>query len=650
MAVELRSWQEHISEGTAPKIMIIGLDHDYDPDCHSFSTLLDQDRQMALLLNSIPFVNVHLARLTRKITGPPCSLKLEFDDDVMECDPIPSQTSICSATGRKEALITTHSASHWIGVDNCVAQFQNLDIDTHAQFVEPLFEKNTEPDKVENQESEDGITSHYFYQSVLVLWHKQGSFYMDIHHRPEYLLDQVERGAVPNSLAIVRAMISHSNCTELIICRLLNICLSLNVKMEALQLLNLMADKSIGIPSDDAAALISDVECILIGWTDCEEVIDKLLKCKPYQQLGHFATLAKQLLCRNCISGFLSVSNQTWNFLIEKFRTTGTFDNYNTLIACIQISFCTEEYSVTLKSEQFLSCFVQLPLVKQCRLIIDLKDMYQKNSTGRNFYLSLCRYVAVTFTTSYLLPSCDRLLILDCVVDLLRCFLLLDSNHGNIAEIFVENVCRQNSDENNHLLEKLLASMHNLNLTSQMVIQLLDSRITELSPLSEPEFTWSMKRAKFPDADKYPHIVEFLKSMKKDIVIKLDSFNNIQQAKDFIVFYFGVMEECVERGYSAMAEPKKKGKQISCTVVKTRHLHMALVKQFYAKMEELKRLKQLRAFYAISNPSYVESSFAGSTLQTSSGTSSEKTKADMTKKSISPLRIESTAPKKKKKK
>jgi hypothetical protein len=99
-----------------------------------------------------------------------------------------------------------------------------------------------------------------------------------------------------------------------------------------------------------------------------------------------------------------------------------------------------------------------------------------------------------------------------------------------------------------------------------------------------------------------------------------------------------------------MAEPKKKGKQISCTVVKTRHLHMALVKQFYAKMEELKRLKQLRAFYAISNPSYVESSFAESTLQTSSGTSSEKTKADMTKKSISPLCIESTAPKKKKKK
>ena len=78
MAVELRSWQEHISEGTTPKIMIIGLDHDYDPDCHSFSTLLDQDRQMALLLNSIPFVNVHLARLTRKITGLPCSLKLEL--------------------------------------------------------------------------------------------------------------------------------------------------------------------------------------------------------------------------------------------------------------------------------------------------------------------------------------------------------------------------------------------------------------------------------------------------------------------------------------------------------------------------------------------------------------------------------------------
>lgn len=134
---------------------------------------------------------------------------------------------------------------------------------------------------------------------------------MDIHHRPDYLLDQVERGAVPNPLVIVRAMISHSNFTELIICRLLNICLSLNAKMEALQLLSLMVEKSIGVPSDDAAALISDAECKLIGWTDCEDVIIKLLKCKPYQQLGHFASLAKQLLFRNCISGFLTVSNQT---------------------------------------------------------------------------------------------------------------------------------------------------------------------------------------------------------------------------------------------------------------------------------------------------------------------------------------------------
>jgi hypothetical protein len=650
MATELHSWQENISEGTPPKIMIVGLDHNYDPECHSFSTLLNQDRQTALLLGSIPFIDVHLARLTRKITGFPFSSleKLESDDDVIECDFIPSNKSISNDTGLKKLLTITHSTSHWIGVDNCVAQFQDLDIDIQAQFVKPLFEKKGKPDKVENQnqEPEGIVVSHCFYQSVLVFWPRKGSFYMDIHHRPDYLLDQLERGEVPNSLAIVRVMISHANFTDLTICRLLNICLSLNAKTEALQILDLMADKSIGIPSDDAAVLISDVECKLIGWTDCEVAINKLLKCKPYQQLSHFATLAKQLLCRVCISGFLNVSNQTWNFLMEQFRTTGTFNNYNALIACIQMSVCMEDpvSVIPSKAEQFLSCFIELSLVQQCCLIIDLKDIYQKNSTGKNFYLSLCRYVAVTFTSH---PnnnlSYNRLSIVDCVVDVLQCFLVLDCNPVNIAEIFIENVCRQHPGENNHLLEKLVASLNSLNLTSQIVIKLLDSRITELSSIRIPKFTWSMKDAKFPAADKYPEIVQFLQSTEKDATFKLDAIKNVQQTKDFIVRHFGVMEECVGRGYSAMAEPLKKGRNISCIIVKTRHLHMALVQQFDDKMEELERLRRLRAFYENSNPSYVESALGGSTPQLSLGASREGMKI------TSPVRNKYQVSKKKKK-
>lgn len=180
-----------------------------------------------------------------------------------------------------------------------------------------------------------------------------------------------------------------------------------------------------------------------------------------------------------------------------------------------------------------------------------------------------------------------------------------------------------------------------------MTNQLLDSRIAELSLFRKPEFTWSMKDVKFSDADKYPQIVEFLESAKKDATFKLDSIGSIQQAKDFNVCYFGVMEECVERGYSAMAEPLKKGKTISCVIVKTRHLHMALVQQFDAKMEELKRLKRLRAFYETSHPSYVGSELGGSTSQPSQpqslGVSCGKTKA------ANPLRIKFKTPKKKKK-
>lgn len=599
MTLELRVWQENVSENCRPKIMIIGLDRKYNPSRHSFSTLMGSDRQVALLMCSVPFVDVYLARLTRRIT------RIAFRGHQNAKSGVVQQSSATGNNGNfvemKEIQYVTHSASHWVGVDDCVTQFHNLDIDEEAQMVKPLFEKSTTPDKVQRQntKSREHILIHDFYQTVLILWPRQGSLYMDIHHRPDYVLDQLERGAIRNPLRTVRAMITHSEFMETRILSLLNLCLSLKAKKEALQLLQVMANKSIGVLSEYAAVLISDVACKLIGWTDCENVINKLLAIKPYEHLSHFLTLGRALLRHNCIIGFSSVSNQIWNFFMECVRSNGIPNSEKALSLCIEMAVCMEQSSALIqsRSEQFLSCFMTLPLLQQCHIIIDLKEIYKKNSAGQKFYLSLCRYVAVTVT------SCS-VSIIDCVVDVLGCFLLLEPEPVNIADIFLENICRSQRDacENNQLLEKLVASLHTLNLTTHTAVQLLDCRISQLSSLRKPKFSWSMKEAKFPDAVKYPAIAEFLQSSGKSVILKLDQISKMREAKDFIRVSFEVMDDCVRRGYSAVAVATKSGRSIYCDIVKTRHLHTFLTEQFEAKMDELKRLKQLRPIVGCSNP------------------------------------------------
>ncbi|XP_057365445.1 uncharacterized protein LOC130686170 [Daphnia carinata] len=601
MTLELRSWQENVSENCRPKIMIIGLDRKYKPSRHSFSTLMGSDRQVAFLMCSVPFMDVYLARLTRRIT------RIAFRgyqdakaDDVIQQSSTTKRNLDGNVVEMKEMQYVTHFASHWVGVDDCVTEFYNLDIDKEAQMVKPLFENRT-PDKVQrkNNKSKETILIHDFYQTVLILWPRQGSLYMNIHHRPDYVLNQLERGTTHNPLKTLRAIIAHSEFMETRIFRLLSLCLSLNARKEALQLLEVMASKSIGVLSDYAAVLISDVACKLIGWIDCENVINKLLACNTYKHLSHFLTIGRALLCHNCTIGFSSVSNQIWNFLMERIHSSDISNSPNALSLCIEMGICMEHSSVAIqsRSEQFFTCFMTLPLLQQCHIIIDLKEIYMKNAAGNKFYLSLCSYVAITVT------SCS-VSIIDCVVDLLRCFLLLEPQPVNIAEIFLENICRSQRDgcENNQLLEKLVASLHTLNMTSQMAMHLLDCRIVELSSLRKPKFSWSMEEAKFPDAVKYPTIVEFLQSSKKSLTLELDQLNKISEARDFIRVSFGVMDDCVRRGYSAVAVPTKNGRNIFCDIKKTRHLYTFLTVQFNAKMDELKRLKQLRPIVCCSSP------------------------------------------------
>ena len=45
---------------------------------------------------------------------------------------------------------TVHTASHWMGVDNCAAQFLDLDIDVECQLAGEVFKPDAKPDKEES--------------------------------------------------------------------------------------------------------------------------------------------------------------------------------------------------------------------------------------------------------------------------------------------------------------------------------------------------------------------------------------------------------------------------------------------------------------------------------------------------------------------
>lgn len=566
-------------------MMIIGLKHHYEPESHSFSTLLGEDQCIAHLVSSTNFVDVHLARLTRKVTGSTSFLSKYLPEDSPASQP-PGHKSQGLSTHS-----VTHSTSHWIDVTGCASQFYDLDIDAQAHFFNRIFDEFVEPDRIEHN---DPLTrSYYFYRTVLVVWPKKESFYFDLHHRFDHLLDLMEWEKVVNPLTFLREITSRPVWTKtaLRICRLLNFCTHHNAKEEALKLLHLMADESIGVPSNEAAILISQVECNLIGWPDCEEVINKLLVCRSSEQLPHLATLAQALSHRNCISGFYSVSNQTWNLFLEYAKTTTDIPDQYTLSACVVLLICMEEHlksDTPSRPEQFLSCFVNWPLVQQCQLIIDVEEHCAKSPIGRYLYLSFCRYVAVT------IKPCNALLV-DLVVNLFRCYLRLGSDQIDLTKIFVESLCGsvRGSSQNNHLLEKVVASLDFLNLPDYIAHQLVDARINELESLDRPKLTWEQRDAKFPDGHKYPSVVAFLNSADKCKSLELN-FVNLQDARNFVAKYFGVMDECVRRGYSAIAVPTGRGKYTRCLITKTTHLHESLLNDFKIKSEELDYLRQYR--------------------------------------------------------
>jgi hypothetical protein len=77
------------------------------------------------------------------------------------------------------------------------------------------------------------------------------------------------------------------------------------------------------------------------------------------------------------------------------------------------------------------------------------------------------------------------------------------------------------------------------------------------------------------------------------MVVK-SAFTQIQEARNFADTFFGVMDNCVKLGHSAIAKPLGSGKTTRCLIVKSRHLFLAQSAKFKEDCKELDYLLKQR--------------------------------------------------------
>ena len=560
MALEFRAWQQKMDRNPwAAKLMVVGLEGDYDPERLTFARLERIDKHTTELICATGLVDVHLARLTRTV-------------------------SYTSQNGGTLSDIT-YSATHWKVVHGG-DDYQDLDIQKEAKIFPNLFDELPENPPILEDDCHHSETSH---RSVLVVWPKKVSFYFDIRYRFDYILDELESDGMANPVARLRQIFMDPvwDLTAFRIQRLLNLCLSLKAKEEVHLLLNLLIDRSVGVPSHGVANLVGRIGSDFIGSKDLEETINKLMNCRPAEQLAYFATLAETLSDRH-IPLYNIVFHHTWELFIKDVMAA-TVTDHRVFVHCLQmLAGCSPKTAGSTQLSSFaqstLSELIFLleswPLEQLSRLIIDLKDV------GSGLVKCLCLKLCV-FVAANIRPWSEKMT--DYVVDLVGC--VLDLRCQEITQQFINNLCLPVSEPGlaYSLLEAVVDSLDTIQLPSAMVIQLLDARIATLEVDEEPEFSWEQTGADFPGAQQYPAVLEFLKSSSQSTTV---CFPNVRDARAFVSDHFSDVTSCLERGYSATSVATGKGKYSKCVITKTRDLHQHIVSQLRVKNKNVEQLKQ----------------------------------------------------------
>ena len=297
-------------------ILYFVLKEKYDANDLTFNRLRGEDRNLAHLLQSCKFLDVHLALVTLKSLN-------EEHNGWSRCSREMLSTKISRWIDSKDVIRDLNVKLNWqkqrVGPIRKLLSQQGMNPDREKRILHKAQEDWEKEDKVDEEIDEDSnidripsdmdvlmlllsggpseeeeedfvVRTKYFNNFVLVIWPKQQSFHMYSHYGIRSLLDNMENSLnTAEEKDLVRQDVTRdlqkvvSFCCEKpnvvwnkwgddekkndVTCRLLRLCVALRACEEGLYILKVLGSKVVlsGTKIEEVARVIADFECQVTG-------------------------------------------------------------------------------------------------------------------------------------------------------------------------------------------------------------------------------------------------------------------------------------------------------------------------------------------------------------------------------------------------
>lgn len=576
---DISNWCAEDDQQGPVKMLMILLDDIYEPETHSFSSLTDTDRLIAYLFRSLDMLEVHLSFLTRKTT------LLAIEDGPNDNTVGLPRLEECLNLQQLTHFSTQHYATHWIDTNDRPIRFSNLNVDLQVQDIQALIDLNSTPDRVEVTAHDDvnATVELEYNRNVLVLWPRNKSFHVTLHHRFDHLLHLLEIEInEERRLVMLRSVLDYENewqKNEESLCKLLNLCRILQAGEETLRLLEMLAPA--GISSDAIAVLIAHIDSEVLGWPSWKPALERILKLNSLANLQYFVTLAINLNNLSSFSAFNFVADSSLDLF---FQCDINLISREARVACVKlINVLADSYSHPMsatKQEKFLERFRSWSPAHQCNLITDLEDMWATSQS----------VLPLQTLSLFFVQNVNPLLPSDLLIDFLSMLLELHEDI-DVREIFTSTLSLPSEYFPKGFLRELVPTFEEINPPREFLIPVLTARFAELQPeIAKREGTgkWVQEDAHFPAGDRHPEILSFLRSNEK-VFVTDPVFSSVRMARKFAAKHFEPIKESLKLGYSAIATPNGCGKKCRLTIVKTLHVQADKLRTLKEELEQLTR-------------------------------------------------------------
>ncbi|XP_046443523.1 uncharacterized protein LOC124193644 [Daphnia pulex] len=548
------STEENEVDTLKENVLFFVLEEKYVEDDFTFRRLQGKDRELAQLLQCCDFLDTHIAVVTRTVS----TTRVDMDDsfgwnDEYEDTEIKYSTKISRLIDSKD-----------------VSKKLSIDLNWKNQCVGPLRNLPTSDSQITDSEDERGgcddrnttTTEEHSYYFILVIWPKHLSVQIYFRYGLHVLLDNMEVKCSSNRLLTINKQKATENLRTIIsfYCaepwkvwtqtrlakgeltrRLLRLCIVLRAPEEGLSLLKIIAsdyplpqervssmqETFEGIQTEQVAKAIAELECLVIGWKDSGDLIQKMISPdRIVQQLVPIISLAQHLLNFHCLEGAALVGDRISSSLTNINKQQAQKLKQSEIQSYVEFMISLEENAKTanpLRPKSLTTLFSKLESLIQCYLVLDLEVQVSsrlKNLESCNLmFLELCKA----------LPLCDLrppLMKENVIVDLIFCFFRIGNEE--LLQTLISNVFHvpstpgeNKSHSSEEALEKVISSPRILELAFSseiglsVVLSLVDNQLISLTS-QRPKILQDKAHSPYPNRFQYESLSYCKKSYQPD--------------------------------------------------------------------------------------------------------------------------------------